>query len=123
MNATRIVKSRGLKLAAACLMVFGLVGCNAAQLGALYGAGIGAGIGAASNRHQSGKNALIGAGIGTIAGYLIGNEVDKANHGYGYPAYSAPPSHVDVYYEQSYYSGHHHHRSYGGHYHRGHCDW
>ncbi|MEX2213169.1 MAG: YMGG-like glycine zipper-containing protein [Phycisphaeraceae bacterium] len=144
MNATRIWSASRTKVAAFGLLSLMLVGCNAAQTGALYGAGLGSLIGAASNRHRSGENALIGAGIGAVAGYLFGNEVDKSNTGYGYsgnygyPAYSQPQQ-VDVYYQQSYHQSHQHYNQhhysqrgryqggyqggYSGGHRGGHCDW
>ena len=45
-----------------------------ALIGGLGGAAIGGQLGPHGNR---GENALIGAGIGVILGYLIGNEWDK----------------------------------------------
>jgi surface antigen len=57
---------------------FGCAGANKAEQGALIGglggAAIGGQLGPGKNR---GENALIGAGIGVILGYLIGNEWDK----------------------------------------------
>lgn len=59
---------------------FGLVlltGCETkAQSGALVGGGVGALAGQAIGRDTTGT--LIGAGVGTAAGYLLGNEQDKA---------------------------------------------
>ncbi len=51
-----------------------LSGCNDAQSGALLGAGIGALAGQAIGGDT--KATLIGAGVG----YIIGNESDKAKH-------------------------------------------
>ena len=55
-----------------------LSGCNDAQSGALLGAGIGALAGQALGGDT--KATLIGTGIGAGAGYIIGNESDKAKH-------------------------------------------
>ena len=50
-------------------------GCNDAQSGALLGAGVGALAGQAIGGNTSAT--LIGTGIGAGAGYIIGNESDK----------------------------------------------
>lgn len=59
-------------------MLFGCSGMNKAEQGALIGglggAAIGGQFGPGKNR---GENALIGAGIGALLGYVIGNEWDK----------------------------------------------
>jgi uncharacterized protein YcfJ len=63
---------------AVCLagIAAGLVGCNDAQSGALLGAGIGALAGQAIG-HDT-KSTVIGTAVGAGAGYMIGNESDKA---------------------------------------------
>ena len=53
-----------------------LTGCNDAQSGALLGAGIGALAGQAIGRNTTGT--VIGTAVGAGAGYIIGNESDKA---------------------------------------------
>jgi hypothetical protein len=56
--------------------ILALSGCETdAQSGALMGAGVGALAGQAIGGNT--KSTLIGAGIGTGAGYMIGNESDK----------------------------------------------
>ena len=55
-----------------------LTGCNDAQSGALLGAGIGALAGQAIGGNT--KSTLIGTAVGAGAGYVIGNESDKAKH-------------------------------------------
>jgi uncharacterized protein YcfJ len=67
----------------ALAIAFGCVGCETkAQTGALVGgaggAAIGAGIGSVSHQ-RAGEGALIGGAIGAIGGYLVGNEMDKAD--------------------------------------------
>ncbi len=57
----------------ACL----LSGCNDAQSGALIGAGIGALAGQAIGGDTEGP--VIGTAVGAGMGYMIGNESDKAN--------------------------------------------
>ena len=52
-------------------------GCNSAQTGTLLGAAIGSAAGAGIDYHDRGRGALIGAGLGAVSGYLIGNEFDK----------------------------------------------
>ena len=62
-----------------CALAAGLAltGCkNDAQSGALIGAGVGALAGQAIGGNTAGT--LIGAGIGAGAGYAIGNEEDKS---------------------------------------------
>ncbi|MHC4768196.1 MAG: glycine zipper 2TM domain-containing protein [Planctomycetota bacterium] len=63
---------------AACLVgsAAALGGCNDAQAGALLGAGIGALAGQAIG-HDTGST-VIGTAVGAGAGYVIGNESDKA---------------------------------------------
>ncbi len=52
-------------------------GCaNQAQTGGLIGTAAGAGIGQAIGRNTEGT--LIGAAVGGVAGYILGNEGDKA---------------------------------------------
>ncbi len=54
-----------------------VVGCESnAQTGAVIGGLAGAGIGALAGGHS--ESTLIGAAVGTGAGYIIGNESDKA---------------------------------------------
>jgi hypothetical protein len=53
-----------------------LGGCNDAQAGALLGAGIGALAGQAIGRDT--EATLIGTAVGAGAGYVVGNESDKA---------------------------------------------
>lgn len=55
-----------------------LSGCNDAQAGALLGAGIGALAGQAIG-HDT-EATLIGGAVGAGAGYILGNESDKAKH-------------------------------------------
>jgi hypothetical protein len=56
-----------------------MAGCESkAQTGAVVGGVGGAGIGAlAGGSHHAGEGALIGAAIGTVGGYIVGNEGDK----------------------------------------------
>ena len=65
-------------VALACLLGSAgvLSGCNDAQAGALLGAGVGALAGQAIGRDT--EATLIGTAIGAGAGYIIGNESDKA---------------------------------------------
>jgi uncharacterized protein YcfJ len=65
-----------------------LGGCNDAQAGALLGAGVGALAGQAIG-HDT-EATVIGTAVGLGAGYIIGNESDKAKH------------------ERSHYQGNHH---------------
>jgi len=61
---------------AACVVLLPAAGCeNDAQTGALVGTGIGALAGQAIGRDTEGT--LIGAAVGGGAGYVIGNERDK----------------------------------------------
>ena len=51
-------------------------GCESdAQTGALIGTAAGAAIGQAAGRDT--ESTLIGAGVGAVGGYIIGNESDK----------------------------------------------
>lgn len=64
------------------LVAVSTMGCaNNAQTGALVGgaggAAVGAGIGSLSHA-RAGEGALIGAAVGAIGGYVVGNEMDKA---------------------------------------------
>ena len=61
-----------------CAAITLLTGCNDAQSGALLGAGIGALAGQAIGGNT--KSTLIGTAVGAGAGYVIGNESDKAKH-------------------------------------------
>ncbi|MHC4128014.1 MAG: glycine zipper domain-containing protein [Planctomycetota bacterium] len=65
-------------IAVACLWgpALALGGCNDAQAGALLGAGIGALAGQAIGRDT--EATVIGTAVGAGAGYVIGNESDKA---------------------------------------------
>ncbi|MHC4948101.1 MAG: glycine zipper domain-containing protein [Planctomycetota bacterium] len=65
-----------LLLAGPLLATIGLAGCNDAQAGALLGAGVGALAGQAIGGDTEGT--LIGAGVGAGAGYIVGNEMDKS---------------------------------------------
>ncbi len=57
-----------------CLSI--LVGCESdAKTGGLIGTAIGAGLGQAIGGDT--KSTLIGAGVGAVGGYIIGNEQDK----------------------------------------------
>lgn len=59
-----------------------LVGCETdARTGALIGALGGAALGAGLDHKNRGRGALIGAGVGTAGGYMIGNERDKTKSG------------------------------------------
>ena len=53
-----------------------IAGCESdAQTGALIGTAIGAGVGQAIGGDT--EATLIGAGVGAVGGYMIGNEQDK----------------------------------------------
>ena len=58
----------------------GLTGCNDAQSGALLGAGVGALAGQAIGGDT--EATVIGTAVGAGAGYIIGNESDKSKAGY-----------------------------------------
>jgi uncharacterized protein YcfJ len=64
--------------AAIVLSAGGLAGCNDAQAGALLGAGVGALAGQAIGGDT--EATLIGTAVGVGAGYIIGNESDKSKH-------------------------------------------
>lgn len=54
------------------------MGCESnAQTGALLGSMIGAAAGAGINHDKRGRGALVGAGVGAVGGYIVGNESDK----------------------------------------------
>lgn len=54
------------------------MGCESdAQSGAFLGSMIGAAAGAGINHDNRGRGALIGAGVGAVGGYIVGNESDK----------------------------------------------
>jgi outer membrane lipoprotein SlyB len=77
MNRTSILnrlRSLGLAIALSGAAVL-LSGCNDAQAGALLGAGVGALAGQAIGGNT--EATLIGTGVGAGAGYIIGNESDK----------------------------------------------
>ncbi len=119
LRAVRLALAGGL-LAGAGL----LSGCNDAQAGALLGAGLGALAGQAIG-HDT-KATLIGVAVGTGAGYIIGNESDKAKRGpsreyepgpdYGYDG--ARPQPRPRYYHRHGHYGHAHY--YDPHHHHGH---
>lgn len=78
------------------LVLSGCVGNKAqggAGLGALGGGLIGSLAGPSKNR---GQNALIGAAIGSVAGYAIGNEMDKNDQLQVNQAYERTPDHKPV---------------------------
>ena len=59
-----------------------MVGCETdAGTGAVIGALGGAALGAGLDHNNRGRGALIGAGVGTAGGYMIGNESDKKKSG------------------------------------------
>jgi hypothetical protein len=65
------------------VLVLSLAGCETkAQTGALVGgaggAALGAGIGSMSHA-RAGEGALIGGAVGALGGYIVGNEMDKAD--------------------------------------------
>ena len=76
---TSTMNRRGVRLVAMTAAIgaaVALSGCNAAQTGALLGAGYGALGGQAIGGNT--ESTLIGTGVGTAAGYMIGNEIDKS---------------------------------------------
>ena len=75
-TSTRSLVVRTVAAACLCGPALGLGGCNDAQAGALLGAGIGALAGQAIG-HDT-KTTVIGTAVGAGAGYAIGNESDKA---------------------------------------------
>ena len=76
MTGTHRSKRFATLLPAAIIGSAALCGCNDAQSGALLGAGIGALAGQAIG-HDT-ESTLIGTAVGAGAGYVIGNESDKA---------------------------------------------
>ena len=80
MSNNRIFLHVRLASAAALVGLLGasslLSGCNAAQAGALLGAGVGALAGQAIG-HDT-KSTVIGTAVGAGVGYAVGNESDKA---------------------------------------------
>ncbi len=64
------------KAAVLTLLLTLLGGCTMAERSALILGALGAAAGGAIG--GDGDSALIGAGIGTLSGYMIGNEMDKA---------------------------------------------
>ena len=69
---------RGPAFAGVLVTVAMLGGCNDAQSGALIGAGMGALAGQAIGGTT--ESTLIGTAVGAGAGYMIGNESDKTRH-------------------------------------------
>ncbi len=115
------------RLALAAILLAGaglLSGCNDAQAGALLGAGLGALAGQAIG-HDT-EATLIGAAIGTGAGYIIGNESDKAKLGPGREYepgrvyYDDRPQPRPSYYHRHGHYGHDHY--YDPRHHHGHHD-
>ncbi len=85
-----------------------LTGCRTnAQSGSLIGAGLGSAVGAVIGHNDDGHRgagALIGAGVGAVAGYAVGNEMDKEQQGSRYagdPRYE--PGYVAPRRERVYY--------------------
>ena len=117
---TSLLKRLFVGVASASLLLGGsmLGGCNDAQAGALLGAGIGALAGQAIG-HDT-EATLIGAAIGTGAGYILGNESDKqraaAGSSYQYETTAPPPRTIRQYNYRKPYSNQHHH-SHHEHYH------
>ncbi len=78
--------------ALACLVLMGvstlLPACRTnAQQGSLIGAGLGSAVGAVIGHNSNGRRtngALIGAGAGALLGYAVGNEMDKEQRGTHY---------------------------------------
>jgi uncharacterized protein YcfJ len=77
------VKHGTARLLLATLCLAGPIGCaTKAQNGALIGAGIGALAGGAIGQNNGGNNrtgALVGAGAGALGGYLVGNAMDESD--------------------------------------------
>ena len=99
-----------------------LGGCNDAQAGALLGAGIGALAGQAIG--QDTEATLIGVAIGTGAGYIIGNESDKekaARSNYQYAPTAPPPPPIRKYKYRTPYSDQYHYRDFEHHEHYDGC--
>jgi len=66
-----------LMAAVVCLGLVFAAGCESdAQTGALIGTAIGVGVGQAIGGDT--ESTLIGAGVGAVGGYIVGNEKDKA---------------------------------------------
>ncbi len=86
MNTDRLPATVRFASLATALVLFGttslLGGCNDAQVGALLGAGIGALAGQAIGGDTGAT--VIGTAVGAGAGYVIGNESDKAKQQQGY---------------------------------------
>ncbi len=74
-KSSKIMKKRYLPLMAATALFTGCAGLSDASNGALLGGGLGALAGQAIGHNT--KSTLIGAGIGTALGYGLGNERDK----------------------------------------------
>lgn len=115
-RAVRLALAGGLFASAGLLS-----GCNDAQAGALLGAGIGALAGQAIG-HDT-EATLIGAAVGTGAGYIIGNESDKAKRGPTREYEPAPryyddrPQRPPRYYHRHGHYGHDHYYDHHGHHH------
>ena len=71
--------------AALSIFAVGMQGCNDAQAGALLGAGVGALAGQAMGDDT--ESTLIGAGAGAVGGYIVGNEIEKSRPRRHYPEY------------------------------------
>jgi len=80
------------------LIALMLVGCNSAQTGGLLGGGLGAAAGAGIDHRNRGRGALIGAGVGSVLGYIFGNEMDKSRA----QITSAPPAYGSAGYNGGY---------------------
>ena len=121
------IRLRSVRLALAGVLIAGaglLSGCNDAQAGALLGAGIGALAGQAIG-HDT-EATLIGAAIGTGAGYIIGNESDKAKRGPSREYEPAPRYYDDRPHPRPRYyhrHGHYSHDHYYDHHHDHHHDY
>ncbi len=103
-------------VASASLLIGGsfLSGCNDAQAGALLGAGIGALAGQAIGGDT--EATLIGTAIGAGAGYIIGNESDKESAGYQQGTHEKQPQSRRYIYRKPYSNQRHnsHHEHYHG---------
>ncbi len=79
-------------IALALVPLFLTAGCvtNNGQRGAMGGGAAGAIIGQAIGHNTGGT--LIGAAVGSLFGYMVGNEMDKADKSHLYNAYETSPS-------------------------------